>query len=108
MTTRIKTIVGALALLAGFNAYAQQAAKPPVFQLWPNGAPGSEKHHGEAEKLEDGAYPINIHDPSVTVYRPNAAHANGTAVVVVPGGGHRIIVWNSEGVQAAQYLNRLG
>jgi acetyl esterase/lipase len=108
MTMTFKTIAATAALLASFGASAADAAKPPVVQLWPNGAPGSEKHHGEAEKLEDGAYPINIHDPSLTVYRPAAAHANGAAIVVVPGGGHRIIVWQSEGVQAAQYLNRVG
>jgi acetyl esterase/lipase len=108
MTIKINTIIATVAMLASFGALAAEAAKPPVVQLWPNGAPGSEKHHGEAEKFEDGAYPINIHDPSLTVFKPAAAHANGAAVVVVPGGGHRIIVWQSEGVQAAQYLNRVG
>jgi acetyl esterase/lipase len=105
----IKAIAVTLALAAGCGtALAQQASAPPVIQLWPNGAPGSEKHHGEAEKREDNLYPINIHDPSLTVMRADARHANGTAVVVVPGGGHRINVFQSEGVQAAQHLNRLG
>jgi len=103
-----KHLIAALLFsLTGAAALAQKAA-PPVFQLWPNGAPGSEKHHGEAEKMEDGAYPINIHDPSLTVMRADPRHANGAAVVIVPGGGHRIVVYQSEGIQAAQHLNRIG
>jgi acetyl esterase/lipase len=90
-------------------ALAQQAAPPPpVFQLWPDGAPGSLKHHGEPEKLVDGAYPVNIHDPSLTVLKADARHANGAAVVVVPGGGHRILVFQNEGMLAAKNLNRVG
>jgi acetyl esterase/lipase len=105
----VKQIVLALLLLASCTAtLAQQQAGPPVSQLWPNGAPGSEKHHGEAEKLVDGAYPVNIHDPSLTVMRADPRHANGAAVVVVPGGGHRILVFQNEGIAAAKNLNRIG
>jgi acetyl esterase/lipase len=89
-------------------ALAQQQAAPSVFQLWPDGAPGSEARHGEPEKLVDGAYPVNIHDPSLTVVRADARHANGAAVVVVPGGGHRILVFQNEGMLAAKNLNRIG
>jgi len=105
----IKQALLALLLASnGIAALAQQHAGPPVFQLWPDGAPGSEKHHGEAEKLVDGAYPVNIHDPSLTVLRADPRHANGAAVVVVPGGGHRILVFQNEGIAAARNLNRIG
>jgi acetyl esterase/lipase len=90
------------------TAPAQQKPAAPVFQLWPDGAPGSEKHHGAPEKLENGAYPINIHDPSLTVMAADPRHANGAAVVIVPGGGHRIVVFQNEGIVAAQALNRIG
>jgi acetyl esterase/lipase len=104
----MKTTTMLLALaLASPLALAQQAA-PPVFQLWPDGAPGSVKHHGEPEKLVDGAYPVNIHDPSLTVVKADPRHANGAAVVVVPGGGHRILVFQNEGMLAAKNLNRVG
>jgi len=89
------------------GACAQQAA-PPVFQLWPDGAPGAEKRHGEAEKIADGVYFSNIHDPSLTVSRADPRHANGAAVVIVPGGGHRMLVFQNEGMVAAKTLNRIG
>lgn len=87
-------------------ALAQQAAAPAV-QLWPNGAPGSEKRHREPETVKD-SYVSNIHDPSLTVLKADPRHANGAAVIVVPGGGHRMLVWINEGMLAAKNLNRIG
>ncbi|HEX7652588.1 MAG TPA: alpha/beta hydrolase, partial [Verrucomicrobiae bacterium] len=34
--------------------------------------------------------------------------ANGTAVLIMPGGGHRELVFQSEGVEPAKFLNQLG
>ncbi|WP_371869679.1 alpha/beta hydrolase [Duganella flavida] len=76
-------------------------------QLWPDGAPGSEQRHNEAEKV-DSTYVSNIHDPSLTVVRANPRHANGAAVVIAPGGGHRMLVFENEGMVAAKSLNRVG
>jgi acetyl esterase/lipase len=96
----------ALLLLASGAAFAQQPAAPAV-QLWPDGAPGSETRHGEPETVKD-TYISNIHDPSLTVLRADPRHANGAAVIVVPGGGHRMLVWTNEGMLAAKNLNRIG
>jgi acetyl esterase/lipase len=107
MWTKRLIVSGALALGCAGSVLAQQAA-PPVVQLWPDGAPGSEKRHGEPEKLTDGAYVSNVHDPSLTVLRADPRHANGAAIVVVPGGGHRMLVFQNEGVVAGKLLNRVG
>ena len=105
---RLHAALAALLALACAAALAQQPKAPPVFQLWPDGAPGAERHHGAPEKLADGAYVSNVHDPSLTVLRADARHANGAAVIVVPGGGHRMLVFQNEGMVAGQYLNRMG
>jgi acetyl esterase/lipase len=93
----------ALILLAT-PAVAQQA---PTIALWPNGAPGSETRRTEAETVKD-SYVSNVHNPSLTVYRATASHANGAAVIVVPGGGHRMLVMVNEGEVPAKALNRYG
>jgi len=103
MSTKRIVVCALLALACAGSALAQQAV-----QLWPDGAPGSEQRHGEAEKLTDGAYVSNVHDPSLTVLRADPRHANGAAIVVVPGGGHRMLVFQNEGVVAAKLLNRMG
>jgi len=94
------------ALLCG-AALAQQPAAPPELRLWPDGAPGSERRHGEPETVRD-VYISNVHDPSLTVLRADPRHANGAAVIVVPGGGHRMLVFQNEGMVAAKTLNRIG
>ncbi len=78
-----------------------------VIPLWKNGAPGFEARRDEPEQHQDWWYK-NIHNPSLTVYLPPAGKANGTAVVVAAGGGHRELVFNPEGVEPAQYLASLG
>ena len=78
-----------------------------VIPLWKNGAPGSESRRDEPEKHQDWWYK-NIHNPSLTIFLPPPGKANGTAVVVAAGGGHRELVFNPEGVEPAQYLASLG
>jgi acetyl esterase/lipase len=78
-----------------------------VIPLWKNGAPGFEKRKNEPEEAKD-YWVKNIHNPSITVYFPPAKIANGTAVLICPGGGHRLLVYKAEGTDPAKYLNRLG
>jgi acetyl esterase/lipase len=75
--------------------------------LWPNGAPGSEARRNEPEQAKD-YWVKNVHDPSIEVYLPSPEKATGAAVVVVPGGGHRLLVFKAEGQEPAEYLNSLG
>jgi acetyl esterase/lipase len=71
------------------------AAEPKVELLWPKGAPGA-KGDREADK------------PTLTIYLPQAAKANGTAVVICPGGGYGFVAMDHEGHQIARWLNDLG
>ena len=84
-----------------------RAQTPEVISLWSAGAPGSEARRLEPEQAKD-YWVKNIHNPSLTVFLPPKEKANGTAVIVCPGGGHRELVYNAEGVEPAQYLANLG
>lgn len=95
------------AVLAMLLAVCAQAGAQQTHMLWPDGAPGSEKRHGEPETVQN-TYVSNIHDPSLTVVKADARHANGAAVIIAPGGGHRMLVWMNEGMVAAKSLNRVG
>jgi len=85
-------------------AAAQDHVRVP---LWPGGAPGSESRRREPEVARD-YWVKNVHDPSLTVYLPAPERASGAAVVVVPGGGHRELVFKAEGEQPAEFLAGLG
>ncbi len=106
MPRHTPTLLAAL-LFSCFSAHAQQANSPQVISLWEKGAPGFESRRNEPEQHQDWWYK-NIHNPSLTVYQPVAGKANGTAVIVAAGGGHRELVFNPEGVEPAQYLASLG
>jgi acetyl esterase/lipase len=88
-------------------AHAEQPKTAPVIPLWEKGAPGFESRRDEPEQHQDWWYK-NIHNPSLTVFLPPEGKANGTAVIIAAGGGHRELVFNPEGVEPAQYLASLG
>ena len=103
--SRLGLAVLAIAMSSGL-AFAQDIPeKPIVVSLWPNGAPGSEARRSEAEIAKD-YWVRNVHNPSLTIFRPGVQ--NGAAVIVIPGGAHKLIVWTSEGVNVGRALNRYG
>jgi acetyl esterase/lipase len=93
------------AMAVWHNLSAQDS--PMRVSLWKNGAPGFEKLRSEPEQAKDW-WVRNINDPSITVFPAPKEIANGTAVVICPGGGFLNIVYNAEGRDAAKYLNSLG
>ncbi|MBS0207606.1 MAG: alpha/beta hydrolase [Planctomycetes bacterium] len=82
-------------------------------ELWPGKAP-SETGKIEPEKLSVGrpGQPPerveNVTQPTITIYAPPAEWRNGAAIIVAPGGGYRMLAWNKEGVEIAQWANSLG
>jgi acetyl esterase/lipase len=81
--------------------------EPQVIPLWENGAPGFEDRRNEPELARD-YWVRNIHNPSITVFPAPKEKANGAAVLIVPGGGHRELVFKAEGVEPAKFFNDLG
>lgn len=71
------------------------ANEPKRELLWPKGAPGAA---GTEERDK----------PALTAYLPPADKANGTAVVVCPGGGYGFLAKDHEGKQVAEWFNKLG
>lgn len=78
-----------------------------VVPLWKNGAPGFENRKNEKEEAKDW-WVKNIHNPSLTIFLPPKEIATGAAVIVCPGGGHRQLVFTSEGRDPAKFLNSIG
>jgi endo-1,4-beta-xylanase len=49
-----------------------------------------------------------IHKPSITPYVPSKDKATGTAILVIPGGGHRMLAITHEGYNVAEWLRDRG
>jgi endo-1,4-beta-xylanase len=88
-----------------------------VVTLWPPGSPMLKRLEGSDKPEEltmSKARPdqvqsvVNVHNPSIEVHLAPADKANGTAVVVAPGGGNRQLVTGTEGLEIADWLNGLG
>ena len=102
------------ALLAGASIRTL-AQTGTVVPLWPAGSPtlqgATEREVDEPVNLKPGQPPNlvhNVHNPTMEVFLAPADRRTGTAVLVAPGGGHRILVWNSEGIKIANWLNSIG
>ncbi len=100
--TRRFALVLAAALTLPALAHAQQRVA-----LWPNGAPGFEARKAIPEQSAE-YWAKSINDPSVTAYLPPAGKATGAAVIVLPGGGHKMLVIHPEGTDVAKVLNPMG
>ncbi|WP_205755916.1 dienelactone hydrolase family protein [Lacibacter luteus] len=91
-----------------FHAQAQQQ----VISLYNGAAPGSESWNwseGESEQnLWQTKIVFNVAKPTLTVFAPEPGKANGTAVVICPGGAFRALSINSEGFDVARWLVKKG
>jgi acetyl esterase/lipase len=105
MYQKISIISLLLVCLSSSTIFSQQV--PVEIPLWSNGAPGFESRRNEPTQAKDW-WVKNIHNPSITVFAAPKDKATGTAVIICPGGGHRELVFNAEGKEAAEYLNSIG
>ena len=98
-------------LLTATSIQLSYAAEPEAIPLWAGGAPGSEARKGEAEKADIGpgkCNVTNVHNPSITPYLPTADKATGTAVIIAPGGGHRVLCLGHEGNALGEWFAEHG
>ena len=87
-------------ILALASARLVAAEEPERIVLWPNGAPGFAERRNEPEVAKE-YWVRNVHNPSLTAFLPPKEKTTGAAVIICPGGGHRELVFNAEGVQPA-------
>lgn len=97
-------LVAIFAVVFQFLSHAQQKAIP----LYTKDIPNSKKTPaGYVEKTDSSGWIYNVTEPTVTPYLPEKG-ANGTAVIICPGGGYEIIAAVSEGAAIAREFNKIG
>lgn len=107
---RLQYLAGSLALVMALAG----PAGAQVIPVWNGTAPGTEgwKQKEAGIDLQDPRFTppspdtlvVNVTQPTLTVVRPAPGTANGTAVVIAPGGGFRVLSYQNEGVRVAQWL----
>ena len=93
----------------------EEVSLNPVIRLWPDGPPSGLPGVGPETTFRapaaGGAETTmlrNVSDPTLTVFAPDPAKANGVGVIVCPGGGWRILAWEHEGIDLARWLAARG
>ena len=102
-----------IALAANQTATAQEH---PEVEIWPNGLPAGAvvfdadkaKELTEATKVHPRGHILFVDKPTLTVHQAPEESANGSAVVICPGGGYQVLAWQHEGVELAEWFNSIG
>src|SRR4051794_715741 len=94
---------------------ARAEEKLTVIDVWPGKPPGKTLAKGEEKDTSTeksgkvaGKRVIrlgNVSKPTLTVYLAPKDKANGTAVIVCPGGGYSILALDLEGTEVCEWLN---
>lgn len=99
-------------LLGLFCLWTDAAHAQKVIRLYQSAAPGSENwSQQEKEYFSPTAgivFVTNVSQPTLTVYAPDPAITNGTAVVICPGGAFHMLAINHEGIYVAKWLTARG
>jgi acetyl esterase/lipase len=87
------------------------AAAQTVLPLYPGPVPNSKPSDVKESSvtLANGGVRIsNVGQPTLTVFRAPKDQANGTAIIVCPGGGYARLAIDHEGYDVAKRLNDMG
>ncbi len=101
-----------VAYLLLISAGENNAFSAERVSVWPDLAPGeTARDTGTTQPTRKGENPpitrvVNIRRPTLEVFLPK--NPNGTAILILPGGGFIKVVPDMEGSEAAPFLNRMG
>ncbi len=94
----------------------KRTTQPEVIPIWPESALGTQNWSQPEQEtflpqllhLRNTRVVRNIVQPTLTAYLPDPSVANGTAVIVCPGGGFLFLNIDTEGTDVACWLNTRG
>ena len=84
------------------------AQKDETIKLWTKTIPGSIYNSSYKEEISKGYHISKVTEPTLTVFKPTKEKANGTSVIICPGGGYGVLAFDHEGYKIAKWLNELG
>lgn len=90
-----------LLLLHSFSLHAQE-----VVPIYAGDVPNA-KDMGKKESFANGMY-RGVTKPTLEIYLPAKEKSTGTAVIIIPGGGYSVVVYNGEGISTAKKFAEKG
>lgn len=89
-------------LASSFVANAQE-----IIPLYSGTVPNSKASDVQESGAESGVFK-GITKPTLEYFKPALGKASGAAVIIIPGGGYGVVVYNGEGVSTAKALAEKG
>ncbi len=113
------TCIAFLAVSSVISLNSLGAKEPAeILRIWPGEAPDEVREIGEEKDITTPddrmvagkrvARITNVTVPELHFYPAPADSANGTSVVIYPGGGYHVLAWDLEGTEVAEWLNSIG
>ena len=100
-----KYLLSLFMMFSAMGAMAQMGMGKPIdIDLWPNGLPNS----NGIDKTQPYNDETRNFKPSIRVYLPFGNETNRKAVLVIPGGGYRVLSLGQEGYDWATHLMSRG
>ena len=99
-TTQIRSCL-MICLLLSFVGKAQQ-----IVPLYPGAIPNSKKTE-KKETFNSGMF-RGVSTPTLEVYLPEKEKATGAAIIIIPGGGYGVVVYQGEGISTAKQFAKNG
>jgi acetyl esterase/lipase len=97
--------LGVLSLVCAVSLLGAETAVTEI-ALWPEGVPNLRSDLGPEQMVEGRV--MHVTTPTLCHRAPSAGTANGTAVILCPGGGYGSLSLDFEGTTYANWLSQLG
>lgn len=94
-----------LFLILPFLLFSLFVQAQEIIALYPSEIPNSKP--SAIKESGTGMY-RDVTIPTLEYFKPNVAKASGTAIIIVPGGGYSVVVYDGEGVSTAKALAEKG
>lgn len=86
---------------------AQQSGALPLYTGTIPGSKPTPADYKETQSLGDG-HITHVSQPTLLPFFPEKGKANGTAIIICPGGGYRLLSYEKEGVAVAKKFAEVG
>jgi len=114
----MKYLTRSFLLILWASAHAVSAADPITWNLWPDTPPGEVKTlPPESDSTTDDSRLAagkrvtrlqNVSVPTLTIYKPDPKIDTGASVIIAPGGAFRILAYDLEGTEVAEWATSIG
>lgn len=92
-------------LIILFSLLFSVVSAQEIIDLYPSQIPNSKP--SDIKESGEGMY-RNVTNPTLEYFEPNPEKATGTAIIIVPGGGYSVVVYQGEGLGNAKALAEQG